>query len=154
MKVDLPNVQTFSPGSLERARNAAIRAWSRLEAHTPFGMRRDDLDELRHRLHEANRHVSECETLVAGWTELADREIGGRKLLNAFEADLRVAIRAKEKAEAALKRRLRDIFVGAKGRPPTTDQELDEWLASAEGKAATAFEPTSLPASRDSSRRA
>jgi hypothetical protein len=37
-----------------------------------------------------------------------------------------------------------DLFEGAKGRRPKTDQELNDWLASTEGKAATAFEPTSL----------
>jgi hypothetical protein len=40
--------------------------------------------------------------------------------------------------------RLRDLFEGTKGRQPETDQELEDWLASPEGKAATAFEPTSL----------
>ena len=45
------------------------------------------------------------------------------------------------KAEA---QRLQDLFEGTKGRRPKTDQELKEWLASPEGKAATAFEPTSL----------
>jgi len=40
--------------------------------------------------------------------------------------------------------RLLDLFEGAKGRLPKTDQELDEWLASSEGKAATAFELTSV----------
>ena len=45
------------------------------------------------------------------------------------------------KAEA---QRLCDLFEGAKGRRPKTDQELNEWLASPEGKAATAFESTSL----------
>jgi len=37
-----------------------------------------------------------------------------------------------------------DLFEGVKGRLPKTDQELNEWLASEEGKAAVAFEPTSL----------
>jgi hypothetical protein len=36
----------------------------------------------------------------------------------------------------------RDIFEGVKGRPPKTDQELNEWLATDEGKAATIFDPT------------
>jgi hypothetical protein len=36
-----------------------------------------------------------------------------------------------------------DIFEGIKGRPPETDRELEEWLASAEGKAAMMFEPAS-----------
>ncbi len=40
---------------------------------------------------------------------------------------------------------LQDLFEGAKGRRPQTDQELKDWLATSEGKAAIAFEPTSLP---------
>jgi hypothetical protein len=48
-----------------------------------------------------------------------------------------------EKEEREKNQRLLDLFEGAKGRRPKTDQELDEWLASPEGKAATAFELTS-----------
>ena len=33
-----------------------------------------------------------------------------------------------------------DIFEGIRGRLPQTDRELEEWLASDEGKAATMFE--------------
>ena len=44
------------------------------------------------------------------------------------------------KAEA---QRLQDLFEGAKGRRPKTDQELNEWIISPEGKAATLFELTS-----------
>ena len=40
----------------------------------------------------------------------------------------------------------RDAFAAIKGRPPKTDRELEEWLASDEGKAATVFEPA--PANR------
>jgi hypothetical protein len=47
-----------------------------------------------------------------------------------------------EKAEA--KKVLLNLFEGMKGRQPASDQELNEWLASPEGKAATAFESTSL----------
>jgi hypothetical protein len=47
-----------------------------------------------------------------------------------------------ENAEA--KKVLVDLFEGLKGRQPKTDHELNEWLASPEGKAATAFETTSL----------
>jgi hypothetical protein len=137
---------------LERARNAAVRAWSRLRVHSPFGMRRANLDELHRRLDEANHRVADCAALVVGWTEL-DRGVVGRELLAAFQADLRAAVGEKRRAEAALKHRLSDIFIGAKGRSPMTDQELDEWLASAEGKVATAFEPTPLPSSKDSNRR-
>jgi hypothetical protein len=49
-----------------------------------------------------------------------------------------------EKEEREKHQRLLDLFEGAKGRLPKTDQELDEWLASAEGKAATVFEVTSV----------
>lgn len=37
-----------------------------------------------------------------------------------------------------------DVFEGIKGRPPTSEKELNEWLASPEGKAAMIFESTSL----------
>jgi hypothetical protein len=40
--------------------------------------------------------------------------------------------------------RLLELFEEAKGRRPETDQELKDWLASPEGKAATAFELTSF----------
>jgi hypothetical protein len=46
-------------------------------------------------------------------------------------------------AENAKAPRPLDIFEGIKGRLPETDRELEEWLASAEGKAAMMFEPTS-----------
>jgi hypothetical protein len=36
-----------------------------------------------------------------------------------------------------------DLFEGIKGRRPKTTKELDEWLASDEGKASTMFELTS-----------
>lgn len=49
-----------------------------------------------------------------------------------------------EEDKRAQAQRLMDLFEGAKGRRPKTDQELNEWLASPEGKAATAFESTSL----------
>jgi hypothetical protein len=49
-----------------------------------------------------------------------------------------------EKDKRAQAQRLLDLFEGAKGRRPETDQELNNWLASPEGKAATAFEPASL----------
>jgi hypothetical protein len=49
---------------------------------------------------------------------------------------------SKEAAQSALDQRVVDIFQGLRGRPPQNDQELHDWLASPEGKAATAFEPT------------
>jgi hypothetical protein len=50
----------------------------------------------------------------------------------------------KEKANKAQTQMLRNAFEGMKGRQPRSDQELNEWLASPEGKQATMFEPTSL----------
>ena len=41
------------------------------------------------------------------------------------------------------KKRLVILFEGANGRRPRTDQELEGWLNSPEGKAATGFELTS-----------
>lgn len=46
--------------------------------------------------------------------------------------------------KSAEAQRLTDLFEGAKGRRPETDQELNDWLASPEGKAATGFELTSV----------
>jgi hypothetical protein len=37
---------------------------------------------------------------------------------------------------------LYDAFEGMKGRRPRSDQELNEWLTTDEGKLATMFEPT------------
>ena len=36
----------------------------------------------------------------------------------------------------------RDAFEGMKGRPPQSDSELNDWLATDEGKQATMFAPT------------
>jgi hypothetical protein len=49
-----------------------------------------------------------------------------------------------EQQKRAEAQRLLDLFEGAKGRRPETDQELNDWLASLEGKAATGFELTSF----------
>ena len=48
-----------------------------------------------------------------------------------------------KEADKAQAQMLRDIFEGIKGRPPRSDQELNEWLATAEGKEATRCESTS-----------
>jgi hypothetical protein len=58
---------------------------------------------------------------------------------------LRVVAKS-EKEEAEIPQALtpHDIFEGIKGRRPKSDEELKEWLASPEGKAAMMFEPTSL----------
>jgi hypothetical protein len=50
----------------------------------------------------------------------------------------------KEKAEQAEAKMLRNAFEGMKGRQPRSDQELNEWLASDEGKQATIFETASV----------
>ena len=47
-----------------------------------------------------------------------------------------------KKAEKTQAQILCDVFEGMKGRQPKSDQELNEWLASSEGKEATMFEPT------------
>jgi hypothetical protein len=39
---------------------------------------------------------------------------------------------------------LRDAFEGMKGRRPTSDAELNQWLATDEGKAATLFDDTTV----------
>jgi len=39
---------------------------------------------------------------------------------------------------------LRDAFEGMKGRQPTSDRELNQWLATDEGKEAIAFESTTV----------
>ena len=53
-----------------------------------------------------------------------------------------------EKVQAQI---LRDAFEGMKGRQPKSDQELNEWLATDEGKMATMFESTGLSAHGDES---
>jgi hypothetical protein len=53
---------------------------------------------------------------------------------------------AKEQATETPEEELLKIFEGVKGRRPDSEQELKDWLASPEGQAATAFEPS--PASR------
>jgi hypothetical protein len=50
----------------------------------------------------------------------------------------------KAKSEKTHAQILRDAFEGMKGRQPKSDQELNEWLATDEGKEATVFEITSL----------
>jgi hypothetical protein len=109
------------------------------------------VDALRQRLEAANRRVAESRRLVAGWRGIIERERAAghdvsvaRDLLETFQTRLEVAMAEKERAAKTLAQRLRDLFEGIKGRPPTDDQERQEWLASPDGQAATAFEPTSL----------
>ena len=114
----------------------------------------------RNRLEQANRRVAECEGLVSGWRGVLHRQEAegkdddvGRQMLKIFGDDLEAAIIEQGHAEKLVNKRVRDFFMGAKGRLPYTDDELDAWLASAEGKAAMAFEPVPLPASMESKRR-
>ena len=55
----------------------------------------------------------------------------------------------KSKSETQI---LRDAFEGMKGRQSKSEQELKEWLATDEGKAATMFEPTSFSRFGDTGR--
>jgi hypothetical protein len=48
-----------------------------------------------------------------------------------------------KKADKAQIKILRDAFEGMKGRQPKSDEELNEWLTTDEGKEATIFESTS-----------
>ena|SRR5262245_36562821 len=107
------------------------------------------VDAVRDRLNEAERRVGYCGQLVAGWQELMaiDRAAGhdvtaASDLLKKFQIDLEVAMTDKAEAEKAQAKILHDLFEGANGRPPKTDQELNDWLASPQGKAATLFAPT------------
>ena len=47
-------------------------------------------------------------------------------------------------AEKAKAPTLLEIFGAIRGRLPETDRELEEWLASDEGKGATLFDDTTL----------
>ena len=49
-----------------------------------------------------------------------------------------------KEAEKTQAQTLRNAFEGMRGRQPRSDQELNEWLASDEGKQATIFEPASV----------
>src|SRR5262249_35717389 len=59
------------------------------------------------------------------------------------------AVNMNEKETAAKTRAqfLRDAFEGINGRQPTSDDELNQWLATDEGKAATIFDVCRLGAS-------
>ena len=50
----------------------------------------------------------------------------------------------KEKSAKTQAQFLRDAFEGMKGRQPMSDSELNQWLATEEGKMATIFDDTTL----------
>jgi hypothetical protein len=59
--------------------------------------------------------------------------------------DLRVVAKSgKEEAEKVQAPTLRDLFEGIKGRQPKSLEELEQWLATDEGKAAAIFETTAV----------
>ncbi|MGA7665023.1 MAG: hypothetical protein WBW13_09285 [Pseudolabrys sp.] len=58
----------------------------------------------------------------------------------------------KEKSEKTHAQILRNAFEGMKGRQPKSDQELNDWLATDEGKEATIFEATALSTWGDKAR--
>jgi hypothetical protein len=61
-----------------------------------------------------------------------------------FERRETMSDNEKEEAGKTQAQILRDAFEGMKGRQPSSDQELNDWLASSEGKQATMFEPSFL----------
>jgi hypothetical protein len=121
--------------------------------------RAPDLDTLRHRLDEASRRVITDEQLVHGWRQVVESELAagqdaslGQGLLRTFQLQLEEALSAEREAKGAHRQRLLDLFRGVTGHSPANDQELNAWLASPAGKAATAFEPTSHSTGSDRTR--
>jgi hypothetical protein len=145
--------------SIEIKEEIAARLKSRLRPHGVGAGRGPTLDMLHGRLDETERRVREKERLVEGWREIIESEENGgpdasaaRYLLRQFEMGLEVALSDREAAENALKKRLLDLFQGVRSHLPQNDEELHAWLASAEGKAATGFELTSLSVGGDRAR--
>jgi hypothetical protein len=148
----IPPSKTYFRRSITLQRKIMSMAASGLRpdrVRAPRGL--NGVGALRQRLEAANRRVAESRQLVAGWRDIIERERAAghdvsvaRDLLETFQTRLEVAMAEKEQAAKALAQRFRDLFEGIKGRPPTDDQELQEWLASPDGQAATAFEPTSF----------
>jgi CRP/FNR family transcriptional regulator, nitrogen fixation regulation protein len=90
--------------------------------------------------HHADRKRKSIQDRSAGGTAEQLNRRSGRVLTK--EEVSRERERGKEERKKG--QRLLDLFEGAKGRRPETDQELGQWLASPEGKAATAFELASV----------
>jgi hypothetical protein len=133
--------------SMELGRKIASCAASGFRPRHAGSCGLNDLDALRERLETAASRVAQSEQLVAGWREMNESQQAtgrdleaSRDLLKTFENGLEVAMSNKQEAQKALDQRLLDIFQGAVGRLPQNDQELPDWLASPEGKAATVFE--------------
>jgi hypothetical protein len=78
---------------------------------------------------------------VVAWRSTADlRAVGSR---SNRKPDLRVVAK-NEKQEEKEVPTPQEVFEGINGRPPNSDQELNEWLASPEGKAAMVYKLTFL----------
>jgi len=147
----IPASRKYFAHSIALQRKIASWVASGFQSHrarAPRGL--NDLDALNERLENAKRRVAICERLVAGWREVIESEQASshdvtvaRDLFRTFENGLEVAMSDREEVEKSLAQRLLDIFEGIRGRLPKNDQELHQWLASPEGKAATAFEPAS-----------
>ena len=136
--------------SIELERKIASWVASGFRSRHASSRRLDDLDALRNRLEIARHRVDQIQRLVTGWREMIESQQAAghdqamdRDLLATFENSLERAMSNKDEAERALRQRLLDLFEGSRGRLPNNDQELHDWLASTEGKAATVFEPTS-----------
>jgi len=65
-----------------------------------------------------------------------------RLLAEGLQRPRSITVSKEKKAEKTQVQILSDAFEGMKGRRPKSDRELNEWLATDEGKQATMFEPT------------
>jgi len=72
---------------------------------------------------------------------MSDDKYGPTRLLGLIGA---VNMNEKETPAKSRAQFLRDAFEGMKGRQPIPDDELNQWLATDEGKAATIFDDTTL----------
>ena len=72
---------------------------------------------------------------------MSDDKYGPTRLLGLIGA---VNMNEKEIPAKTRAQFLRDAFEGMKGRQPISDDELNQWLATDEGKAATIFDDTTL----------
>lgn len=74
------------------------------------------------------------------WLEMEVTSLGSEQAYS--QDDGAVTVSEERKAEKRQAQFLSDVFEGVKGHRPKSDQELNEWLATDEGRQATLFEPT------------